>query len=125
MTLSEIPLREAPVVEPSTSLEEAIDLLQRSPLKTVVLVGDGMYMGVLNIDALQSGLIPAKADKSELQVGPYVHPQRVIGRPDSDLDDVLASVRRNHIDVIPVVSGTIYKGVLTREDLEIASRITP
>ena len=122
MTLSELTLREAPVVEPSASLEDAIDLLQRSPLKTVVLVGDGMYMGLLNLDALQPGLIPPGADRSELQVGPYVHPQRVIGHPDSPLEGVLASVRRNHIDVIPVVRGTIYKGVLTREDLETASR---
>ena len=120
MTLSALSLREVPVVEPSTSLEEAIDLLQRSPLKTVILVGDGMYMGLLNLDALQPGLIPAGADRSELQVGPYVHPQRVIGHPESLVADVLAHVRRNHIDVIPVVSGTIYKGVLTREDLETA-----
>ena len=120
MTLSHLTLHEAPVVEPASSLEDAIDLLQRSPLKTVVLVGDGTYMGVLSVDALQPGLIPAGADRSLLEVGPYVHPQRVVGRPEMPVADALALMRRKNVDVIPVVAGAIYKGVLTRADLEAA-----
>jgi CBS domain-containing protein len=121
MTLSELPLREVPVVTPSASLEEAIALLNAEPLKLVVLVGDGMYQGVLNEAALEPGLVPAGADFSTLAVGPYTHPSRVVARPEWSVEETLALVRRKQIEAFPVVAGPIFKGVLTRTDLESAT----
>ncbi len=118
MTLSDLPLREVPVVAPSESLEEAIALLSAEPLKLVVLVGDGMYQGVLSEAALEPGLIPAGADLSTLAVGPYTHPSRVVARPEWSVEETLALVKRKQIDVFPLVAGAIYKGTLTRADLE-------
>jgi CBS domain-containing protein len=120
MTLSELPLREVPVITPSESLEEAMALLMAEPLKLVVLVGDGMYQGVLSEAALEPGLIPAGADLSTLAVGPYTHPSRVVARPEWSVEETLALVKRKQIAVFPVVAGAIYKGVLTRADLETA-----
>lgn len=117
-TLAEVPLRDVPVVEPSTSLAEVIYLLEHEPLRTVVLVGDEQYMGVFNEEALQPGLIPVGIDPATLGVGPYVHPQRVIGHPQRTVEETLAQMRRKRVEVIPVVDGTIYKGVVTRADLE-------
>ncbi|MGC4045134.1 MAG: CBS domain-containing protein [Armatimonas sp.] len=117
MTLSELPLREVPVVEPSTSLEEAIDLLRSEPLHIVVLVGDGMYMGVLTDAALEPGLIPPGIDRSTLAVGPYVHPSRVVAHSNWTVEEAQEVARRRQVEVFPVVSGNIYKGILTREDI--------
>lgn len=124
MTLSELPLREVPVVEPSTSLEEAIDLLRSEPLHIVVLVGDGMYMGVLTEAALEPGLIPPGIDKSTLAVGPYVHPSRVVAQANWTVEAAHDTVRRRGVEVFPVISGTIYKGVLTSEDVADPAQFT-
>lgn len=118
MTLSELPLREVPVVEPSTSLDEAIELLYAEPLHIVVLVGDGMYMGVLTEDALDSGLIPRGVDRSTMAVGPYVHPSRMVAQAGWTVEEAQEVARRRGVDVFPVISGNIYKGVLKLEDVD-------
>ena len=81
MTLQEITLRTVPVVEPSTSLDEVVYLMENEPLNVVVLVGDEQYMGMFTPDAL-ANLAPPGIELSDLAVGPYVHPVRVIVRPD-------------------------------------------
>jgi CBS domain-containing protein len=70
--ISDVPLRQVPIVEPSTTLAEVVELMEGEPLRTVALVGDEMYMGIFNDGALESNLIPANSDLSLLQVGPYV-----------------------------------------------------
>lgn len=117
-TLSELSPRPVPVVEPSTSLDEVIRLMEEEPLGTVALVGDEQYMGIFNADALQSNLIPPGADLSTLQVGPYVHPVRVIGTPQTPADDALALMTRRGVDIIPVVRNRTFLGVVTRADVE-------
>jgi CBS domain-containing protein len=119
-TLRDVPVREVPVVEPQTPLDEVVRLMEAEPLRTVALVGDQMYMGLFNDDALESELIPTGADLSLLTVGPYVHPSRVIGEPDMPVDVVLALMTRKHQDVIPVIDNVTFRGVVTRQDLEAA-----
>lgn len=119
-TLGELPLRQVPVVEPQTALDEVIHLFDEEPLKTVVLVGDEMYMGIFNAETLEAELIPPGSDLSLLQVGPYVHRARVVGTPTMSVADAHALMERKGVNLIPVVDGPIYKGVLTREDLEAA-----
>jgi CBS domain-containing protein len=116
-TLREIPLRQVPVVEPSAALDEAIALMEADPLKTVVLVGDEQFMGVFNQEALESNLIPPGADLSLLQVGPYVHPSRVIGDFNSPVETVIAHMKRRGLDLIPVVENVTYRGMVTLADL--------
>jgi CBS domain-containing protein len=118
LTLRGVPLRQVPVVEPETALDEAMRLMREEPLKTVALVGDGTYMGIFNEDALGSELIPRGVDPAMVPVGPYVLPSRVVGRPEMDADQTLAAMWRRGLDVIPVVENNIYLGVVTREDLE-------
>ena len=117
-TLRDIPVRTVPVVEPQTSLEEAIRLLRESPVYTVALVDDEEYMGLFNQDTLESDLIPRGVDLSLLPVGPYIHPGRVIGRPDLPVAEALTLMGRRGLDVIPVVDNNTFRGVVTREDLE-------
>lgn len=118
LTLREVPLRNVPVVEPSTALDEAMRLLEDEPLKTVVLVADEMYMGLFNEEALRSSLIPPGVDPATISVGPYVHPARAIGHPHTTVEQALALMDRKSLDVIPVVENNIYRGVVAREDLE-------
>ena len=117
MTLGEMTLRQVPVVEPSTAIDEVVGLMQGDPLGTVVLVGDEQYMGVFNQDALDSGLIPTGANLADLAVGPYVHPARVVAEKRMAAGDVLAHAERRGVDVVPVVDGPRYLGVVTRADL--------
>lgn len=118
--LRNIPLRQVPVVDPSTTLDEVVQLMEEEPLRTVILVGDEMYMGLFNEGALASNLIPPGADLSELQVGPYVHPSRVVGSAEMPVALVVDLMRRKGQDVIPVVDNRIYRGVVTLADLEAA-----
>lgn len=118
LLLRDVPLREIPVVEPQTALDEALRLMEEEPLKTVVLVGDEMYMGVFNADLVDSGLIPRGADRSTIPVGPYVQASRAEGSPSMTAEQALALMNRRSIDVLPVVSGVRYLGVVTRADLE-------
>ena len=117
-TLRDIVLRQVPVVEPSASLAEVIALMEDEPLKTVVLVGDEMYMGVFNQAAIDADLIPKGEDLSLLQVGPYIHPSRVVGEFHMTVPDTLALMIRRSMDVIPVVDNRIYRGVVTQADLQ-------
>lgn len=116
-TLADVPLRNAPVVEPSTTLDEVLRLMSGDPLRTVALVGDGMYFGLFNDDALQGNLIPPDSDLSRLEVGPYVHPARVIGTPDMTIEDARALMDRRDVRVMPLLANRIFKGLIAREDL--------
>ena len=117
-TLRDVPVRTVPVVEPQTALDEAVRLMRESPVHTVALVDDEEYMGLFTPDALESDLIPRGADLSLLPIGPYVHPARVVGRPDLPVEEALALMVRKGLDVIPVVDNNTFRGVVTREDLE-------
>ncbi|MBB6051756.1 CBS domain-containing protein [Armatimonas rosea] len=115
-TLADATLRSVPVIDPQTSLDEAIALLEADPLQTVVLVGDEMYMGILNAAMLESSLIPAGADRATLQVGPYVRPTRPLS-PETTTQEALAALERKGAPALPVVAGNVYKGVITRAEL--------
>lgn len=119
-TIGEMELRSIPVVEPQTTLDEVIRLMDGEPLRTVALVGDEMYMGIFNDEALESELIPRGADRSLLTVGPYVHPSRVIADRDMPIDTVLAQAIRKNQTIVPVLDNRIFVGVVTRGDLETA-----
>jgi CBS domain-containing protein len=119
-TLREIPVRQVPVVEPSTTIDEVVRLMEEEPLRTVALVGDGMYMGLFNEGALESSLIPPGTSLADLEVGPYVHPSRVVGSPDMPVALVVDLMRRKGQDIIPVVDNRTYRGVVTLADLEAA-----
>jgi CBS domain-containing protein len=118
-TLRDVPTRPVPIVEPRTALDEAIRLMREEPLRMIALVGDGTYMGVFNERALDdSNLIPQGVDRSLLEVGPYIHPARVVGRSEMAVDEALALMVRRGLEVIPVVENNTFRGVVTREDLE-------
>ncbi len=117
MTLRDLPLRSVPVVTPETSLQDSLDQMSDNPLGTVVLVGDGMFLGVLDAESLAGGIPPGE-DLSTLSVGPYAHHARVLAAPSTSVDDALTLLNLRNRDVLPVVQGVRYKGVLTREDLE-------
>jgi CBS domain-containing protein len=119
-TIGEIALHQVPVAEPQTTLDEVIRLMEAEPLRIVVLVGDEMYMGIFNDEAVNAELIPKGADLSLLTVGPYVHPSRVIAEKESPVDVVLAQMVRKNQTVVPVLDNRIFVGVVTREDLEAA-----
>lgn len=114
--LRDLPLRSVPIVTPEASLQDALDQMNDDPLGTVVLIGDGMFLGVLDAESLAGG-IPAGADLSTLSVGPYAHHARVLAAPGTSVDDALALLNLRNRDVLPVVQGVRYKGVITREDL--------
>lgn len=114
--LRDLPLRSVPIVTPEASLQDALDQMNDDPLGTVVLIGDGMFLGVLDAESLTGG-IPADTDLSTLSVGPYAHHARVLAAPGTSVDDALALLNLRNRDVLPVVQGVRYKGVITREDL--------
>lgn len=118
-TIAQLPLRPVPVVDPQTALSEVLLLVHEEPLRLVVLVGDEMYMGVFGEKALTSSLLPVGIDPAQVQVGPYVHPTRPL-RPTMMVSEALASLSHQGVEALPVVQGHIYKGVLTRADLEAA-----
>lgn len=116
-TLAQLALRTAPVTDPQTPLEEVLSLLEAEPLRLVVLVGDGMYMGVFDDKALASSLLPKGADPALVQVGPYVRATRPL-RPTMTVAEAQALLRYQKVEALPVVAGNLYQGVLTRADLE-------
>lgn len=118
LTLADVPLHEVPVVEPETALDEAKRLMEGDPLKMVVLVGDGMYLGIFNEEAQSSSLLPKGTDPALVAVGPYIHPSRIVGTPDMAVDFALSVMQRRNQATIPLVENRTYRGVVTREDLE-------
>jgi CBS domain-containing protein len=116
-TLADVTLHAVPVVDPQDSLADAISLMQADPLQTVVLVGDEMYMGILNAAMLESSLIPTDIDRATLQVGPYVRPTRPL-RPETTIAEALAALERKGVPALPVVAGNVYQGVVTRDALK-------
>ena len=115
-TLTDVTLRRVPIIDPQSSLAEAIELLKADSLQTVVLVGDSMYLGMLNATMLESSLIPSGVDLSTLQVGPYVRPTRPL-HPETTVAEALAALERKGVLALPVVSGNVYQGVVTRGEL--------
>ncbi len=117
MTLRDVPLRSAPVANPGTALDEALRLMEGDPLKTVVLVDDGMFMGFFDQEAVESGGIPRDTDSALLTVGPYARRPPAIVDWNRTVEDALAEMERERQDVLPVVQNIRYVGVVTREDL--------
>ena len=115
-TLADVTLRTVPIIDPQSSLAEAIEFLKADPLQTVVLVGDEMYMGILNAQMLESSLIPTNVDFATLQVGPYVRPTRPL-HPETSIAEALAALERKGVLALPVVAGNVYQGVVTRASL--------
>lgn len=120
-TLKDLTLDTVPVVVPQTALDEVVRLLDETPIRTVVLVGDGMYFGVFNDAALSASLVPAGADLALLQVGPYVHPTRPL-RIEQTVEEAEAIFIHRGASALPVVSGNLYRGILTRSTLDAQSR---
>jgi CBS domain-containing protein len=116
-TLAQLALQTVPVVSPQTSLAEVMELLEGSPLRMVVLVGDGMYFGTFNDRTVNSSLVPSGADPALLQVGPYVHPTKPL-KPTTTVAEALASLAHRKLSALPVVSGNLYQGVITKSTLE-------
>ena len=116
--IRDVPLRSIPIVDPQTSLQEAIQAMEEEPLKTIALVNEQMYMGLFNAEALEPGLIPSGADYALLSVGPYIHPTRVVAEGDSMIDTILASAVRKDQEIIPVLNNRVFRGVVTRADLQ-------
>lgn len=119
-TLHEIPLRSIPIVGPETFLDEAIRQLEDEPLRAVALVNEQQFMGLFTDDDLLPGLIPPGADLSLLAVGPYIHPVRVIAEWNASIETVLAAAVRKNQALVPVVQNRVFRGVVTREDLQAA-----
>jgi CBS domain-containing protein len=117
VTLRDVPLRSVPVAEPQTALDEVTRLLESDPLKTVALVGDEMYMGIFDEEALRSDLIPRRVDPATLAAGPYARTP-LPGHPEMTAEHALALMQRRNEDVLPVVENNTYLGVVTRADLE-------
>ena len=117
-TLRDIPLRAIPIVDPQTSLEEAIQLMEAEPLRTIALVNEEMYLGLFNADALEPGLIPPGADYALLSVGPYIHPTRVVAAWDTPVEIALSAALRKNQEVIPILNNRVLRGVVTLADLQ-------
>ena len=115
--LRDIPLQTVPVVTPETSLSEVIALMEDEPLQTIVIVGDGMYMGVYTPADQTSGRIPVGADLDDLSVGPYANGLRFVGSPTMTVAEAQERMTRHELTVMPVVANRIYKGVVTLSDL--------
>jgi len=115
--LRDIVLHTVPVVEPEASLAEVITLMESEPLQTVVIVGDGMYLGVFTSDDRDSGRIPAGENRADLAVGPYASGLRFVGSPAMTVADARELIAKHNLLAMPVVAGRIYKGVVTSEDL--------
>ena len=115
--LRDVPLRSVPVAEPETALDEVLRLMEDDPLKTVVLVGDGMFMGIFDQEALDSGGIPRDANPALLSAGPYARRPQAIADWNRTVEYALDEMKRERQDVLPVVQNVRYLGVVTREDL--------
>lgn len=115
--LREIVLQEVPVVEPEASLAEVIAIMEAEPLQTVVIVGDGMYLGVFTPDDRDSGRIPPGVNRADLAVGSYASGLRFVGSPSMSVADARALLVKHGLRAMPVVAGRIYKGVVAAEDL--------
>lgn len=117
LTLRDVPPRPVPVAEPQTALEEVLRLLEEEPLHAVALVGDETYMGMVFANSL-GDLVPPGVDPATVPIGPYVHTSRVIGHPEMTVEQALVLMQRKGQDIIPVVENNLYRGVVTRGDLE-------
>lgn len=106
-----------PIVEPETSLAEAITLMEGEPLQIVVLVGDGQYLGVFTPDDRDSGRIPAGVNRADIAVGSYANGLRFVGSPDMTVSAANELMVRHGLTVLPVVAGRIFKGVVVPADL--------
>ncbi|MBC8141363.1 MAG: CBS domain-containing protein [Armatimonadetes bacterium] len=115
--LRDIVLRTVPVVEPERSLADVLAMIAEESLQTVVIVGDGMYMGVFTPDDRDSGRIPAGVDRANLAVGSYANGLRFVGSPSMSVADARELIVKHNLRAMPVVAGRIYKGVVTPEDL--------
>ncbi len=115
--LTDVILHTVPVVEPERSLAEVISLMESEPLQTVVIVGDGMYLGVFTADDRDSGRIPAGENRAELAAGPYASGLRFVGSPSMTVANARELMIKHNLLAMPVVAGRIYKGVVIPEDL--------
>lgn len=115
--LRDIPLQTVPVVTPETSLSDVIALMEDEPLQTVVIVGDGMYLGVYTPADQISGRIPVGSNLDDLAVGPYASGLRFVGSPTMTIAEAQERMLKHELTVMPVVANRIYKGVVTLADL--------
>ena len=115
--LRDVPLRSVPVAEPETALDEVLRLMEGDPLRTVVLVGDGMFMGFFDQASLDSGAIPSDANAALLTVGPYARRPRVLGEVNESVEETLREMQRRRQEILPVLQNIRFLGVVTREDL--------
>ena len=62
--------------------------------------------------------VPRNGDTAALSVGSYADRRRVVAQPNTPVADALDALNRRHQEVLPVVGGVRYRGVVTREDLQ-------
>lgn len=116
-TLRTLPLRLLPMLEPQATMEEAMALMETEPLRALVLIGDGQYMGLLTEETAKD-LLPADVPIGDLVIGPYVHPSAVVLAPETAIAEAFSVMRRRRMRLAPVVENVKFLGVLTFDDIE-------
>ncbi|MEA2030974.1 MAG: CBS domain-containing protein [candidate division Zixibacteria bacterium] len=117
-TLLEQKQREIITTTPSTSIEDAMDLLITKDIGCLpVLDDDTKLIGIISDKDIFKKLYETKGDYHNLKVEDIMSTDLIIGVLDDELDYIASVMDTNWIQHMPIVDGEKMVGIISQRDI--------
>jgi CBS domain-containing protein len=103
---------DAPVLERTDTVEDALGLLMEHHVRHLPVVDDGVLVGMLSEDQLM------KASSPDDEIGPLLAARPVSVRPEAHIFDAARTMVEHHLGTVPVAGPeNSYYGLIRRQDI--------
>ena len=102
-------------VEPATPLPEAVALMVRHDVGSLVVMAGGRMVGMLTFREVLKAL-DAGGGIGDATAGDVMTPDPIYGNPDDTIDELRAVMTQHHVRYLPVKDGDALVGVVSFHD---------
>jgi len=114
--LGDLPSRALVSIEPSASIAEAAQKMQKEHVSSIIISHDGRVKGILTDRDLRGRVVAAKLSY-DTPISTVMTPDPIVAHTDSNVAEALITMMRANIHHLPVVSDQGPFGILTLADL--------
>lgn len=117
-TLLETKPREIITARPTTTIEEAMELLIKHKISCLpVLESDGKLVGIISDKDIFKKIHETKGNYHSLRIGDVMSTNLIVGLPDDDIEYIAGIMDKNWIRHVPIVSGDKMVGLVSEGDI--------
>ena len=102
---------------PSTSIDEAMDLLISNSISSLPILEDGKLSGIITDQDIFKKIHQTKGEYHSLKVQDVMTVELIVGLPDDEIDYIVGLMGKNWIRHVPIVEGEKLIGLVSQRDI--------